>query len=191
MALDLTQAKAALASLVSGSYTTNDLLNLARQVDISATGSVTILYSGTVNGEAAYLIAKEMAEDSDIRVIDKTQAAKFLQSDEFMIALGRTQGIDPNDMLNGNFTNPAKQALLDWLYDGKIGPWAETSGRFVDATTGKVKILTEDPRGASVLLQTELPKLVEKFTTGTDITEVEGITREKLIGFSDLTDRKR
>lgn len=188
MALDLTQAKAALASLVSGSYTTNDLLNLARQVDISATGSVTILYSGTVNGEAAYLIAKEMAEDSDIRVIDKTQAAKFLQSDEFMIALGRTQGIDPNDMLNGNFTNPAKQALLDWLYDGKIGPWAETSGRFVDATTGKVKILTEDPRGASVLLQTELPKLVEKFTTGTDITEVEGITREKLIGFSDLTD---
>ena len=40
------------------------------------------------------------------------------------------------------------------------------------------------------MLQTELPKLLQKFTTGTDITEVEGLTRENLnlIGFSDLND---
>ena len=51
MAYDLTTAKAQLAALVSGSYTQQALLDLVRQVDIAASGNVTVLYSGQPYGD--------------------------------------------------------------------------------------------------------------------------------------------
>ncbi|MBS4099429.1 MAG: hypothetical protein KGZ83_21665, partial [Sulfuricella sp.] len=51
----------------------------------------------------------------------------------------------------------------------------------MDATIGPVKIMAENPRTASVLLQTELPKLLAKLEAGTDITEISGVSREKLL----------
>ena len=190
MALNLAQAKSALAELTKGHYTTDDLFNLVQKVDISASGSTTILYSGNVNGIKTSIIAEEMANNPNIRIINKTDAARFLMSDEFIKALGATQGFSLAQMRNEDFSNPQKISLLNWLYDGKIGPWAKTSERFIDATTGKVRILTEELRMGSVLMQTELPRLLQKFTTDTDITEIEGLTREKLIGLIDDVDMR-
>lgn len=46
MALDLAQAKQQLATLVKGSYTADDLLNLAQQLDVHAEGNITVFYGG-------------------------------------------------------------------------------------------------------------------------------------------------
>ena len=181
MSLNLVQAKEALAELVKGSYTTVDLFNLVQKIDISADGSTTVFYSGAVNGVKTIVIAEEMANNPNIRIIDKTDAAKFLMSDDFIKALGATKGFSLAQMRNGGFSSPEKTALLNWLYDGKVGPWAKTSERFVEATTGKVRILTEAPREGSVLLQTELPKLLEMLKKGPEITEVNGLSRADLL----------
>lgn len=84
MTYDLAAAKAQLASLAGGSYTQQDLLDLARQVDISARGTVTVLYSGTIDGVKTSSIADGMRSDSSIRIINKTAAAEFLSSREFL-----------------------------------------------------------------------------------------------------------
>jgi hypothetical protein len=69
------------------------LLELARQVSIEASGSVTVLYSGTVGDAHSTDVVKSLiANGTDVRVIDKTEASLFLNSDEFLEALGHLRG---------------------------------------------------------------------------------------------------
>ena len=75
MSLTLQQANAQLANAT----TAEQLSNIIKQLDISAQGSVTVLYSGmTANGIHSNDIVKAMLNaGSDIRVIDKTEVAKL------------------------------------------------------------------------------------------------------------------
>ena len=77
------------------------LYNLAKQVNINATGSVTILYSGQstsygangkpiVSTEAVFEAMKLNGES--IRILDDTDAAKFLGSKEFKRLLLNSMG---------------------------------------------------------------------------------------------------
>jgi Ca2+-binding RTX toxin-like protein len=185
MALSLTQAKQQLSTLVSGAYTTDDLLNLVRQVDITAEGGVTVLYSGEVGGVKTSAIAESMASDPNVRIIDKTPASKLLASNEFTAALGATKGLSLDQMRSDSLCSPEqltlKQDLLNWLYDGKTGPWAETSKRFVEATTGEVRIMSTSPRLNSVLYETELPALISRLENSEHITKIDGLTRTDLL----------
>lgn len=56
------------------------LRNLINQLDVSASGSVTVLYGGNVGNNigARAIIDGMLANGDDIRVIDTTEAAKFL-----------------------------------------------------------------------------------------------------------------
>ena len=177
MAYDFNQAFSQLAELVKGPYTQEDLLNLARQVDIASNGNVTVLYSGGIYNA----IAASMVNDPNTRVINKTAAAEFLSSPDFLDALGNTRGVELQDMLDKSFTSPEKTSLLNWLYDGKIGPWAETSKRFVEATVGEVRIMTTSPRLESVLYETEIPTLLDKLRDADAITSVDGFSREEIL----------
>jgi hypothetical protein len=181
MAFDLIQAKAALATLVTGAYNETDLLRLVRQTDIVAGGAVTVLYSGEVGGVKTSVIADAMKIDPNLRVIDKTVASKLLSSDEFISALGRTKGLTLDQMKQSTFTSAAKTELFSWLFDGKAGPWADTSKRFVEATVGEVRILTTAPRVGSVLTETELPALLEKLRSSNAITKIDGLSRADLL----------
>ena len=79
MALSFEQAVSQLTSLRStGNLNATSLRELISALDISASGSVTVLYSGTVNGVSATEIASGLKNDPVVRVIDKTEAAKFL-----------------------------------------------------------------------------------------------------------------
>ncbi|TAL44895.1 MAG: hypothetical protein EPN89_13160 [Methylovulum sp.] len=123
MSYDLNAAKAQLANLVQGTFTQDDLVNLAKQVDITAEGSVTVLYS-------------KMGSDPNIRILDKTDAFEFLTSDDFQRALGQTKGVSLAQMKDPSFISPEKTALLNWNYDGTAGPWAGISKNFAEATVG-------------------------------------------------------
>ncbi len=118
--------------LVQGTFTQDDLVNLAKQVDITAEGSVTVLYS-------------KMGSDPNIRILDKTDAFEFLTSDDFQRALGQTKGVSLAQMKDPSFISPEKTALLNWNYDGTAGPWAGISKNFAEATVGDVRIMTSAP----------------------------------------------
>ncbi|WP_027700291.1 hypothetical protein [Xylella fastidiosa] len=69
------------ANALLGSITTQEQLrDLINQLDIHSSGSITILYSGyTANGVSNSQILQGMLHNGDaIRVIDTTEAAKFL-----------------------------------------------------------------------------------------------------------------
>ncbi len=127
------------------------LYDLASQVNVNATGEVTILYSGqTTKFDTAgnplltpqqLFKAMELNGES-IRIIDNTDAAKFLDSSEFKEALGAQYGLSRTDISETRFEDlpPAKQAAMkemkDSLFHKTDGPWAEASGRFVSDTVG-------------------------------------------------------
>jgi Ca2+-binding RTX toxin-like protein len=151
------------------SYATADaLLKLVREVSVESSGAVTVLYSGKIS-EGVWstdVIDAMRAAGDDVRLIDKTEAAAFLQSDEFLGALGRTQGVSLAQMQDRDFRHPVK----NWLFDAKIGPWADTSARFVEATVGEVRVLAPYADSTRVFAQTELPGLLRN----PNITGIDG-----------------
>lgn len=89
--MTLTQAEDALKNLtLSDAYRAmsaqekyNRINAIALGTSIEATGSTTVLYSGSVNGVSANDVVVEMYDaGEDIRIINNTDAAKFLTSGE-------------------------------------------------------------------------------------------------------------
>ena len=176
----------------SGQYNSKQALyDLAKQVNVNAVGDVTILYSGQTtlefNGKplvSAQQILDGMKRNSEsIRIIDDTDAAKFLGSKAFKDALASQYGLSPRDidpLTNPTDLSPTKQAALklmnDALYHPTAGPWAQASGRFVEATVGEVRTLTGGAGADRVFGQTEVPAALKNPT----ITTIDGILRSEL-----------
>jgi len=164
----------------AGSYSTKEaLLALAQQVSLDAAegyvqGSLTVLYSGQVTSaiHSSDVISAMVANGDDVRIIDKTQISQFLQSNEFLSALGETEGLTLEQMLNRDFRHPIK----DWLFDANIGPWADASRRFSTDTVGDVRVVAPTADFSRVFGATELKALLD---TGA-ISSLEGIPISEL-----------
>lgn len=185
MSLTYTQALDQL-DLLRGSGTLNasTLRELVSSLSIEASGTVSVFYSGDVNGQKTSDIAKLLTQDPTVRVLDKTDAARFLDINTnipFRQALIDVFKSDPGS--SGTTANSFLFGTTDSATGIRApnGAWDNISGRFVDATQGPVKILTENPRDFSVFKQTELPKLIAKLQSSGDITEVSGVSRAKLL----------
>ena len=74
----LTQAEA--EEKLSGIKDAKGLRNLINQLDVSTSGSKTVLYSDIVNDTQSKNIIKKLQKDSNYRIIDNTEAAKFLNT---------------------------------------------------------------------------------------------------------------
>jgi hypothetical protein len=188
--LTLQQALHQLSSQPGQYNSVEALFDLVKQVSIDATGSVTILYSGQstsydVNGKPIVstkdLLHAMKVNGESIRIIDDTDAAKFLQSKQFRVALARLYGLDVRDLesLPADLS-PAKQAAMvsmkEMLDHPTTGMWAEVSGRFVEATVGEVRTLTGGAFAHRVFGQTELPAALMNIK----ITHIDGILRSDL-----------
>lgn len=157
-------------------YQTREALReLARQVDIDSPGKVTVLYSGGVADRvSAWNVVKAMeANGEDVRLIDRTEINRFLNSEEFASATADAHGIRAVDIRT---RTPAAKAANDWLYHPTDGPWADASVRFADATRGEVKVIASGAAPDRVFAQTELPRIL----ANPAVTTVEGIPREVL-----------
>lgn len=97
--LDLRNAGDALIALkhYSEKFTTKEqLTQLIEGLSVAAEGKETVLYSGRLGDVSSASIAAKFAEDGvDVRVIDKTDAAKVLGNDLFVKRLCEIKGIDP------------------------------------------------------------------------------------------------
>ena len=74
--------------------TLNELRELAKQVDIDSPGKVTVLYSGDMADRvSAWNVVKAMeVAGENVRLIDRTEINKFLNSREFISATADAHG---------------------------------------------------------------------------------------------------
>lgn len=163
-----------------GDYQTPESLrSLAAQVDANASGKVTVLYSGPAAKDiwSTDVIGSMIESGEDIRVIDKSQASKFLNSREFYTALADIYEISPRELIDGSHRGPA----TEWLYHPTQGPWADASGRFADATVGEVHAIVGDAQPSRVFGEIEVPRIL----ANPNVTSIEGLPREALAGVKD------
>ncbi|MBT2746631.1 peptidoglycan-binding domain-containing protein [Lysobacter sp. ISL-50] len=114
------------------------------------------------------------AAGEDVRVINGSQAADFLESRDFKYAIARSYGLaDPEPLITGNYRGPA----TDWLYHPTEGPWADASGRFADKTVGEVRAIVSDAQPTRVFGAIEVPHVL----ANQNVTTIEGIPREVLV----------
>lgn len=176
--MTLKEALSALAELTKpgATYTTKQLMELAAQVTLDTApdikqGSVTLLYSGKINGvESTDYIKRMIADGADIRVIDKTQLGQFLANGLFKDAWINIGGTEAD------------------LYHGTNGPWAKASARFVADTAGEVRLLGFNANPTSVFVNTELKAALAQ---NTRITSIEGIpiAELKTLPFEDALNK--
>jgi len=176
--MTLKEALSALAELTKpgATYTTKQLMELTAQVTLDTApdikqGSVTLLYSGKINGvESTDYIKRMIADGADIRVIDKTQLGQFLANGLFKDAWTNIGGTEAD------------------LYHGTNGPWAKASARFVADTVGEVRLLGFNTSPTSVFVNTELKAVLAQ---NTRITSIEGIpiAELKTLPFEDALNK--
>jgi hypothetical protein len=151
--------------------TRETLQDLVRGMSVDTPGNVTMLYSGMVNADVSSnkLALAVARQDKDVRVIDKTEAAKLLSSDEFINAVATAHGTTPKKVRE-DYTDPGNK----FLFDGKDGLWAATSERFVKDTKTEVVTATPYARGDRVFAQVELREALNN----KDIPSINGIPKD-------------
>ena len=163
-----------------GITTLEELRALISQLDISSAGTTTVLYSGGVPGgggarDAALAIA---AQDSTVRIIDSTEAAKFLDwenNDLLRQKLVQLFGSNPDRGTPAN-------AFLFGTYDASgvritaDGAWDGVSARFVAEAGGEVRVIGPSASASGVFGATELKALLQNNA----VTSVEGIPLSEL-----------
>lgn len=159
----------------SGNYSVHDLMALGSRVSVATAsgmtqGSVTLLYSGPVNGVGSgTLVDAMMKQDANaLRVIDKTQAGVFLKSDDFDRAFKN---------LTVAMTPDQAKAAEKLLYDATRGPWAAASRRFAAETVGEVRFLGPFADMNRQFGAAELPALLGP---NSRVTRIEGIPIDDL-----------
>ena len=158
-------------------YSTPERLRaLAAQVDADSPGQLTVLYSGqAAKGISSTDVINSMvAAGEDVRVINRSQAAKLLESEDFKYAVGKSFGLpDPNVLSAGSYRGPA----TDWLYHPTEGPWADASARFADKTVGEVRAIVSDAQPNRTFGAIEVPHILANH----NVTTVESIPRDVLV----------
>ena len=169
MGLTAAEATAKLANITN----VEGLRDLIAQLDVSGSGSVTLLYS-SADGE----IIADLAADPSIRTINTTEAYDFLdlkQNTELKNVLVDLFGDDP--LMPGTEAYKFLDGGVDASgYRIPNGAWDIVSENFVGATTGEVRTLTSYATSNRVFAQTELPALL----ANSNITSVDGFSIDEL-----------
>lgn len=72
------------------------ILEIVNETSVEATGKVTVLYSGQIYEHHATDIAKQMSENADIRILDKTPAFELLGDSAFKNIMAKSLGYPSN-----------------------------------------------------------------------------------------------
>ena len=183
--------KAVEALTSTGDALKQDLLAILGQVSVEGkSNAVTLLYSGPLGTDSLGTLMNSMINDPAYRVINETEAANLLNSDEFLTKVAQAFGIEiPPGADISSFLDrdvPRDHPLKQWLYNEQGGAWSETSIRFAKETHGDVRILTEGPKTSdpadlarfknSIMYRDELTTLINEIKSGTSkVTSIEGV----------------
>lgn len=173
---------AALASAQLAEVTTvAQLRALIAQVDIAATGTVTVFYSGAMpDGGRAIDVARDLASQAaSVRIIDNTEAAQFLNLDVNLALRAKLDALVGGDP---SLPGTASNRFLYGTYDASgtrvsaDGIWDEVSGRFAEATVGEVRVIAHRAGSDRIFAATELPALLRSG----GVTSIEGVPVSEL-----------
>lgn len=154
-------------------YRTPDTLkDLANQVSVFSDGQVTLLYGGMVHKDISSndLVELMVANHEDIRAINKTPVASFLQSEDYLEAVARAHHCKSVDEVLSKRDHPANQ----FMFDATDGCWADASARFAAATKGEVMTLSGYAGADRTLGLVELPAILKN----TEVTHINGKPKE-------------
>lgn len=157
------------------------LTQLANQVSVFSDGQVTLLYGGMVHKDISSndLVELMVANREDIRAINKTPVASFLQSEAYLEAVARAHNCKSVDEVLSNRSHPANQ----FMFDATHGRWADASARFVAATKGEVRTLSGFAGADRTLGLVELPGMLKN----QDIPTINGKPKELFQAIFDKT----
>ena len=156
------------------------LLELVGRVDATnSTGAVTLAYSGPMNSglHSTDVINTLKANDENVRLIDKTDAGKFLESREFRDVVAKSFGLEDSRALG---EAPSTHEANKWLYNATEGPWALASEKFIGSATGEIWGLTNGADPTRVFGATELPAAMNN----PNVTHINGIAKTDLLKFT-------
>ncbi|PXY95126.1 hypothetical protein DKK76_06990, partial [Frischella perrara] len=173
----LTQAEA--EEKLSGIKDAKGLRNLINQLDVSTSGSKTVLYSDIVNDTQSKNIIKKLQKDSNYRIIDNTEAAKFLNT-------ANQEGSPLNKKLRAIFGSNGKKLsnqAIEFLYGSQNngarqnnGAWDVVANNFDKGAKGDVCVIgSMDSK--SIFAQTELPALMKN----PNVIRINGIDKSILM----------
>lgn len=185
--MDISLAEA--NALLREAKSEEDLRQIVGRLDVSADGKLTIFYSGKAAEEvwSTDVINGLLKSGEDIRVLDKTQAFRFLDiyssdraNQHLFDALERIYGTNPRDP--GTSANQFLFGTID--QDGRRvpnGAWDIVSAKFASATIGEVRTITSYAQPDRVFGATELPRVI----ANENVTTVEGIDRSRLAALQE------
>lgn len=186
MSLTMQEAKALLNTINTESteVAEAELRAIISQLDVDAPGSITLLYSNTLDngvwtGDVVTALLPTFGKD--VRTIDKTQSAEFLdltKNSELVTTLDKIfPGSDPNKY--GSVANQFLYGTVD--ADGKRiaadGAWDIASKKFAQEAVGDVITLTPNAKENGVFAMTELGAMLNT----PEISSINGIPREDLV----------
>ncbi len=173
--LSLNQASELLKNNPGAFTTPESLQSLIEHVNMETSGKITIFYSGKYGDTWTNDIVEAMNEaDDDVRIINKTDVAKLLNTQEFKAAAGRAFGIFSQTELNSSLAYGSTSPLNDFFYNATNGMWAQASTRFARETVGEVTTLTAFADFDRTFAQIELPVIL----ANPNITTTKGVTYE-------------
>ncbi|MFZ6677426.1 hypothetical protein [Undibacterium sp. Tian12W] len=162
------QAMALLQDHPEDYRTPDSLKDLANQVSIYSDGQVTLLYGGMVHKDISSndLVELMVANKEDIRAINKTPVAAFLQSEDYLEAVAKAHNCKSVDEVLSKRDHPANQ----FMFDATDGRWADASARFTAATKGEVMTLSGYAGADRTLGLVELPTILKN----PEVTHING-----------------
>jgi hypothetical protein len=144
------------------------LEELAKSLSADVSGSKTVFYSGTIEGQSARDIAEAIADkDPNARIINKTAVGDFLGNAKFEKALAEAMDIDFNLLKKGDVPSSLLNEYNSKLYNtdpanGKLGFWSEASKRFAMTAKGDIiALIGDDANKARVFNTVEFPELIK------------------------------
>ena len=164
------------------------LRGIIERLDVSTHGSTTVLYSGSIeielgrHGRGTGHLVNELKNNADIRLLDNTEAFRFLDSNQkdskiLRKALETIFGDDPefpgskaNQFLYGNNTTPRTAN----------GAWDIVSRNFAKGASGNVVAIVPFAQADRVFGATELKELLNN----SNVTSINGIDKEALLSLS-------
>lgn len=167
----------------------DQLIALIDQVDISAGGNETLLFSGTSTlGRSYGAIAEVVEQSSDgVRSMRETELIKFLDlssNEKLSDVIAALFESDPGS--EGSLANQFLNGSIDHNGDRiPDGIWDQVSRRFARETRGAVHVMLSPAKERGVFELTELPELL----ANPNVTTIEGIDREvlqRMLANSDL-----
>jgi Ca2+-binding RTX toxin-like protein len=169
--------------LLSGIDTAEKLRDLISQLDVTGSGDVTVLYSG---GDSWEIVSTLVDQGENIRIVDRTEAADFLDIDTNDALLEKLDDIFPGSDPEERGSAANRFLFGDAEYEnGERVPgtrqpnaaWDIVSQNFVEATSGEVRTLLDGSAYDGTFAQVEVPALLNN----NSITRVEGIPLNELV----------